>query len=69
VPDVDVCGLVCPEPVLLVKRRIDALGEGMITVLADSEAARENIKRLATGKGWAVRIEEQDDKYLLTLTK
>ncbi len=68
-PDVDVCGLVCPEPVLLVKRQIDALGKGVITVLADSEAARENIKRLAMGKGWAVQIEEQDGTYLLTLTK
>jgi len=69
VPDVDVCGLVCPEPVLLVMRQIDALGKGVITVLADSEAARENIKRLATGKGWTVTVEERDERWLLTLTK
>ncbi|MEW6457714.1 MAG: sulfurtransferase TusA family protein [Bacillota bacterium] len=68
-PDVDVCGLVCPEPVLLVMRQIDALGKGVITVLADSEAARENIKRLATGKGWTVTVEERDERWLLTLTK
>jgi len=69
VPDVDVCGLVCPEPVLLVMRQIDAQGKGVITVLADSEAARENIKRLATGKGWTVTVEERDERWLLTLTK
>ncbi|ACA58631.1 sulfurtransferase TusA family protein [Candidatus Desulforudis audaxviator] len=68
-PDVDVCGLVCPEPVLLVMRQIDAQGKGVITVLADSEAARENIKRLATGKGWTVTVEERDERWLLTLTK
>jgi len=69
VPDVDVCGLVCPEPVLLVKRKIEDQGQGTITVLADSEAARENIKRLATGKGWTVKVEEQGEQWLLTLTK
>lgn len=68
-PDVDVCGLVCPEPVLLVKREIDARGKGTITVLADHEAARENIKRLATSKGWTVQVEEKGEQYLLTLTK
>ncbi|MBE0466000.1 MAG: sulfurtransferase TusA family protein [Candidatus Desulforudis sp.] len=68
-PDVNVCGLVCPEPVLLVKRAIDAREKGTVTVLGDSEAARENIKRLATGKGWSVQIEAQGEQWLLTLTK
>jgi TusA-related sulfurtransferase len=53
----------------MVKKQIEAQGEGTITVLADSEAARENIKRLATGKGWAVQIEQQGEQYLLTLSK
>jgi TusA-related sulfurtransferase len=67
--DVDVCGLVCPEPVLLVKKALEAKTQGTVTVLADSEAARENIKRLATGKGWTVKVEEQGEQWLLTLTK
>lgn len=68
-PDIDVCGLVCPEPVLIVKREIDSRSGGTITVLADSEAARENIKRLASGKGWTVQVEQRGEQYLLTLTK
>lgn len=68
-PDVNVCGLVCPEPVLLVKRAIDARGKGTITVLADHEAARENIKRLAASQGWSVQVEEQGEQWVITLTK
>lgn len=68
-PDLDCCGLGCPEPVLMVKKQIETQSAGTITVLVDSEAARENIKRLAGGKGWAVQIEQQGEQYLLTLSK
>ncbi|MFZ5899106.1 MAG: sulfurtransferase TusA family protein [Bacillota bacterium] len=66
---VDTRGLLCPEPMLMVKREIEAMDGGVIEVLADSSAARENIKRLAASKGWKVEIGLQEGDYLLTLSK
>lgn len=66
---VDCRGLGCPEPMLMVKRRIEALGRGTVVALADNEAARENIKRLGVSQGWNVGVEEKGDDYVLTLTK
>lgn len=53
----------------MVKREIEARGRGTIIAIADNEAARENIKRLAGSQGWAVKIEERDGDYVLTLTR
>ncbi len=53
----------------MVKRQIEAQGSGTVIAIADAEAARENIKRLALSKGWTVQIEEKDGDYYLTLTK
>jgi TusA-related sulfurtransferase len=54
---------------LMVKREIEAMDSGVIEALADSSAARENIKRLALSKGWKVEIRSQEGDYLLTLSK
>jgi len=67
--DVNVCGLVCPEPVLLIKRKIETKTQGTITVIADSEVAVKNIERIASNMGWSVSIERTGDQYFLTLTK
>ncbi|MEW6771644.1 MAG: sulfurtransferase TusA family protein [Bacillota bacterium] len=67
---VDARGLLCPEPVLLVKREMDRLGgKGKIHVTVDSGAARENITRLAKSQGWEVTVVRQGETAELTLTK
>lgn len=66
---VDCRGLGCPEPMLMVKRQIEAQGDGTIIAIADNEAARENIKRLAVNKGWTVDVKEENGDYVLTLIR
>ncbi|MDI6632580.1 MAG: sulfurtransferase TusA family protein [Bacillota bacterium] len=67
---VDARGLLCPEPVLLVKREMDRLGgKGKIYVTVDSGTARENITRLAKSQGWEVTVVQQGETAELTLTK
>jgi len=66
---VDCRGLGCPEPMLMVKKQIEVQGKGTVVAIADSEAARENIKRLATSQGWTVQVEDRDEEWILTLTK
>lgn len=66
---VDARGLLCPEPVLMVKRTLDRLGGGTVEVLVSNNAARENVTRLAENSGWSVEVREQGEDILLILKK
>ncbi len=65
---IDARGRACPEPVLMTKKALEKNPEG-IEVLVDNVTARENIKRFAGNLGFQVVVEEQDEDYLLRLTK
>ncbi|MEW6447806.1 MAG: sulfurtransferase TusA family protein [Bacillota bacterium] len=67
---VDARGLLCPEPVLLVKKEMARLGgKGEIRVMVNSGTARENITRLANSQGWKVTVHQQGDETELRLIK
>lgn len=58
---VDTTGLSCPQPMLMVKKAMEQLKNGSITVLADAEASRENISRAAKSMGWEKTLEQLDN--------
>lgn len=66
--DLDVRGLSCPEPVLCVKKILDAGGE-RLRILADSRVTMENIGRLARQAGVSFSAEEQEDQYYILLSR
>lgn len=66
---VDARGLLCPEPVLLVKREIDKMTGGTVRVLVDNSAARENVTRLAENSGWSVSVTADGIEFILTLSR
>lgn len=65
----DARGLLCPEPLLIVKNEMDRLGKGTIKVLVDSAAAQDNISRLAKNQKWNIDISQEGEEFLLQLTK
>lgn len=65
----DARGLLCPEPVMIVKREMEKRGGGTIKVLVNTAPARENISRLARNQGWQVTVSPEGEDYLLTLVK
>lgn len=66
----DARGLLCPEPVLIVKKEMESLGgAGTIKILVDTAAARDNISRLAKNQKWEVSVSSEGEDYLLTLSK
>ncbi len=65
----DARGLLCPEPVLITKKEMDLPGNSTFQVLVDSEAAKNNITRLADKMKWQVSAERNGEEYLLTLIK
>lgn len=65
---IDARGLSCPEPVVRTQKGIAANPEG-ISVLVDAVVCVENIKRFASSRGYAVKVDENGGEYTLTLTK
>jgi tRNA 2-thiouridine synthesizing protein A len=65
---VDARGLLCPEPVVRTQRAVKD-GIAALSVLVDTEAAKENVTRFAISRGYTVSIEQSGLDYTLTLTK
>ncbi len=67
---IDARGLSCPEPAMLTREAILALGKGVLVVLTDSATSRNNIERTGRLAGWKAEItQDPDDIYRVTLTK
>ncbi|NPA15343.1 MAG: sulfurtransferase-like selenium metabolism protein YedF [Deferribacteres bacterium] len=66
---VDARGLSCPQPVLKTKEALEAIDEGIVEVLVDNPASKENVKRFAEKMGCTVEIEEEKDHFRLKIVK
>ena len=55
----DCRGLACPGPVLRCKKCVEADAPRTLTVLVDNEAARENVSRFLSQRGYAVVVDQQ----------
>ncbi len=62
---IDARGLACPQPVLLTHKALQEHDE--VTTLVDNQVATENLRRLATGKGYEVQVRSDPDGYLVHL--
>jgi len=66
---IDCRGLPCPQPVLRCKERIEKESPDSFRILVDNEAARENVKRFAAGKGYSVDARTSGRDIELTLSR
>lgn len=66
---IDARGLQCPEPVIKTKNALVEIGEGILTVLVDSIASRDNVSRFAISQGCTIDVKEIDGYYELQLVK
>lgn len=57
-PTLDCRGLACPGPVMRCLEAIEQGAPGALLVLVDDPAARENVTRLLSGKGYNVAVAE-----------
>jgi len=65
---IDCRGQQCPQPVIQVRRQLLAEPEGILQVLVDDAAARDNISKLAASRGCNVTVTPEGATYRLTLT-
>ena len=66
--EVDARGYSCPIPVVKTKKAMDEHPEDTLTVLVETEVSKENVIRLAEGRGYTVEAEDVSGEYKLTLT-
>jgi tRNA 2-thiouridine synthesizing protein A len=66
--EVDARGYSCPIPVVRTKKAMDEHPEDTLTVLVETEVSKENVSRLAEGRGYNVEAEEVSGEYKLILT-
>ena len=67
---VDTRGLACPQPVLMTLNEIKRGTANEIEIIADTEAAKENVSRAATSQGWNVSgVSEDNGEYKITINK
>jgi selenium metabolism protein YedF len=66
---VDVRGLACPQPVILTRQALDKSAGERLTVVADDEAARDNIVKMAQSLSCRVEVEHQGSDFVISITK
>ncbi|TET73920.1 MAG: SirA family protein [Dehalococcoidia bacterium] len=66
--EVDVRGYSCPIPVVKTKKAIDEHPDEPLTVLVETAVSKENVSRLAQGRGYFVEVEEVEDGFRLSLS-
>jgi len=66
---IDARGKGCPQPVVMTKRELESLQEGILTVIVDNPTSRDNVERFARSQGCDVEIEQREEGYFLNIAK
>lgn len=67
--EVDARGVACPKPVIMTKKALDEIVEGVITTIVDNEVAKENVSKLAKNSSLKFDIEKSGEDYHINITK
>ena len=63
----DCRGQQCPQPVVQVRRQMQAAPDAPLQVLVDDPAARDNVGRLADNQGYQIKVEQEGNTYRIEL--
>jgi len=68
--EVDARGQACPRPVIMTKKALDEISDGIVTTIVDNEIAKENVSKLAKSSGFEFSVDKKSDKeYHVHITK
>ena len=68
--EVDARGHACPKPVIMTKKELDNINEGIIITIVDNEVAKENVSKLAKSVGYEYQVDKKsEDEYYINITK
>lgn len=63
---IDARGLACPAPVLLTKAAIETEKAGLLTIIVDNEASKENVSLFLESKNFSFSVMEKDGDFHIT---
>lgn len=66
---IDARGLGCPKPIIITEEALSKIEEGIVTVLLDSEASVENLKRYAERFGYYYEVEREENFWKVKIAK
>ena len=61
--EIDCRGLACPAPVITTKEAIETEGLNEMTVLVDNEAARQNVSRFLSSRGFEISVTQKGECF------
>ncbi len=68
--EVDARGQACPKPVIMTKKELDKMKEGILTTIVDNEVAKENVSKLANSMGYSFSVDKtKENEYYIHITK
>jgi tRNA 2-thiouridine synthesizing protein A len=63
-------GLSCPQPVIITVNAIKKGDQNQLTVLVDTDTAKENVSRATNAQGWKVLdIQPEGEGYQIKIAK
>jgi len=66
---VDVRGLLCPMPLVTVRKEIEKKNPDTLEVLFDDKGALDNVTRFVTGLGYKTEVVKDGPDYKLVMKK
>ncbi len=67
---IDARGKACPKPVIMTKKELDKIKEGVVVTIVDNEVAKNNVSKLAKSLGYEYEANKiSDDEFHIIITK
>jgi len=66
---IDARDLPCPQPVVLTKKALEDMDEGVVEVTVDNEPASENVSRLAQNSNCKVEVKREQNNFRIIIKK
>jgi tRNA 2-thiouridine synthesizing protein A len=67
--EIDCRDMGCPQPVINTKKALEEMEEGVVTVIVDNPAARDNVRRFAESQGCSVEVERKGQDFYIHIQK
>lgn len=66
---VNAIGEVCPKPVIMTKKALKEIKNGIVEVSVDNETSKENVEKMAKEMGYDYKTEKSGDVFVITINK
>ncbi len=68
--EIDARGELCPRPVILTKKELDGIDNGIVTAIVDNEVAKDNVSKLANSLGYPFTVDKtKENEFYIHIRK